>query len=213
MDQPASACRAGGLKTESDSSETPTIAERWGAGAATATAPPFFATRISRIRMWGAQTQFDRRTCIRSSCPTSVESARQLCSFRPDRGCHDQSRETTVASPSRNRQPAGCRRTSNLLLGAVGVPLLAELVQVTIRSRWSKLPSARARRCARGIAERAADRRAGVASSIQLHPGGAAPSGRLESVPSDERVESLHRRARECGFIANSVNCPVEIEP
>lgn len=39
------------------------------------------------------------------------------------------------------------------------------------------------------------------------------PRVALNSDLDDERVESLHHRAHERCFIANSVSCPVEVEP
>ena len=39
------------------------------------------------------------------------------------------------------------------------------------------------------------------------------PQVAFDSDLDDERVESLHHRAHERCFIANSVSCPVEIEP
>jgi organic hydroperoxide reductase OsmC/OhrA len=39
------------------------------------------------------------------------------------------------------------------------------------------------------------------------------PRVAFDSDPDDERVESLHHRAHERCFIANSVSCPVEVEP
>ncbi|HEX5375894.1 MAG TPA: OsmC family protein [Solirubrobacterales bacterium] len=39
------------------------------------------------------------------------------------------------------------------------------------------------------------------------------PRVAFDSDLDDQRVESLHHRAHERCFIANSVSCPVEIEP
>jgi organic hydroperoxide reductase OsmC/OhrA len=39
------------------------------------------------------------------------------------------------------------------------------------------------------------------------------PRVTFEPDPSPEQIERLHRRSHERCFIANSVNCPVEIEP
>ena len=39
------------------------------------------------------------------------------------------------------------------------------------------------------------------------------PRVAFEGEVDDERVKSLHRRAHERCFIANSVSCPVEVEP
>ncbi len=39
------------------------------------------------------------------------------------------------------------------------------------------------------------------------------PRVAFEGDVDDEQVESLHNRARERCFIANTVNCPVEVEP
>lgn len=39
------------------------------------------------------------------------------------------------------------------------------------------------------------------------------PRVAFDPAPDDKQVESLHHRAHERCFIANSVSCPVEVEP
>jgi len=39
------------------------------------------------------------------------------------------------------------------------------------------------------------------------------PRAAFERDPGDEQLRSLHRRAHERCFIANSVSCPVDVEP
>lgn len=39
------------------------------------------------------------------------------------------------------------------------------------------------------------------------------PRVAFELDPDDEQLRSLHRRAHEHCFIANSVRCPVDVEP
>jgi organic hydroperoxide reductase OsmC/OhrA len=39
------------------------------------------------------------------------------------------------------------------------------------------------------------------------------PRVALDGDPDDTKVDSLHHRAHELCFIANSVSCPVEVEP